>query len=227
MEYIPSFRDDLHVDIQPSFTDSYLAHHGIKGMHWGVRRYQNPDGTLTNAGKNRRDTTSRTKSGLTIDKRKLAAGLAVAGTVAGAAIIAKNANGPIKNPESIVESEFKNFNEQLTKQNRDYAELHRDCRKAFNGDWASIDSHTCSTNATILRAQSAAMRNVQDNILKNRFDKNSRLITRLNKSSDDVKARYDKSLRAQMNRTISDTNVWQDYADDFDSMAIELRKRGR
>lgn len=30
-----------------------LYHHGIKGMKWGVRRYQNEDGTLTEAGKKR------------------------------------------------------------------------------------------------------------------------------------------------------------------------------
>lgn len=30
-----------------------LYHHGIKGMKWGVRRYQNKDGSLTAAGKKR------------------------------------------------------------------------------------------------------------------------------------------------------------------------------
>lgn len=30
-----------------------LQHWGIKGMKWGVRRYQNEDGTLTEAGKKR------------------------------------------------------------------------------------------------------------------------------------------------------------------------------
>ena len=34
--------------------DKYeLYHHGIKGMKWGVRRYQNKDGSLTAAGKKR------------------------------------------------------------------------------------------------------------------------------------------------------------------------------
>lgn len=30
--------------------DSELYHHGIKGQRWGVRRFQNPDGTLTPEG---------------------------------------------------------------------------------------------------------------------------------------------------------------------------------
>ena len=33
--------------------ESSLQHWGIKGMKWGVRRYQNKDGTLTDAGKKR------------------------------------------------------------------------------------------------------------------------------------------------------------------------------
>lgn len=31
-----------------------LYHHGVKGQKWGVRRYQNKDGSLTPAGKKRK-----------------------------------------------------------------------------------------------------------------------------------------------------------------------------
>lgn len=37
------------------WEDNYLAHFGIKGQHWGVRRFQNLDGSLTPEGQRQRE----------------------------------------------------------------------------------------------------------------------------------------------------------------------------
>lgn len=46
------------------YVNGELYHYGIKGMKWGVRRYQKKDGSLTSAGKKRysEDTASKQKS---------------------------------------------------------------------------------------------------------------------------------------------------------------------
>lgn len=37
------------------YTPNELYHFGVKGMRWGIRRYQNKDGSLTSAGQRHRD----------------------------------------------------------------------------------------------------------------------------------------------------------------------------
>ena len=49
----------------------YLAHHGVKGQRWGVRRFQNPDGSLTEKGKRRMKTLQGKSDKLDAKKAKL------------------------------------------------------------------------------------------------------------------------------------------------------------
>ena len=49
-----------------TISPNELYHHGIKGMKWGIRRYQNADGSLTDAGKRR----ARRKESRAINKQR-------------------------------------------------------------------------------------------------------------------------------------------------------------
>lgn len=53
--------------MQYEHSDYYLAHHGTKGMKWGVRRYVNKDGTLTQEGKRKYGSKEKAYNDLNLD----------------------------------------------------------------------------------------------------------------------------------------------------------------
>lgn len=82
-------------------SDGELYHHGIKGQKWGIRRYQNEDGTLTPEGVKRYGTVENFEKAQ--HKKKIAgrvaagvgAGLAITGAAVGTGLAL--ANRDIKN----------------------------------------------------------------------------------------------------------------------------------
>ena len=52
--------------------DDFIAHHGILGMKWGIRRYQNSDGTLTSAGRKRYNLKTNPDGSTTLVRKKRA-----------------------------------------------------------------------------------------------------------------------------------------------------------
>ena len=79
-----------------SLGSDYLMHHGIKGQKWGIRRFQNPDGSLTPAGVQRYGTVenferSRAERKARTDARRQKIGSIAKGAIKGVGSAAKKA----------------------------------------------------------------------------------------------------------------------------------------
>ena len=70
------------------YNKTYLCHFGIKGQRWGVRRFQNADGSLNKSGQVRK--TKEQKKETRVKVAKVAGGTAVA---VGAAYVATKYGG--------------------------------------------------------------------------------------------------------------------------------------
>jgi len=97
--------------------DQELYHYGVKGMKWGIRRYQNKDGTLTSKGKKRyeksndnsndEDEIKNNKSRKILTKRNIAIGA----TVVGASLAAMGAMYVYKKTNPTMHVKYMNFGE--------------------------------------------------------------------------------------------------------------------
>ena len=100
--------------------DDELYHHGIKGQKWGIRRYQNEDGSLTPEGVKRYGTVENFEKAQKRNKiiRNVAIGTGAAAAVAGGAVLAYNINKNRKIDTQRAQQKLKFLNSKDSEGNR-------------------------------------------------------------------------------------------------------------
>ena len=156
-------------------TEDILEHHGILGQKWGVRRYQNEDGSLTSAGRKR----YQDGSGINPDK------------------------GPIGNIKAVMErrkqkkelakeerrENYKNYTEEELARNTAYAALQaqRDADRSVKNVEGGSKKHKYGENLSNAELQAATQRLLAENQYRQALVKN-RVLAKTLKEGDQTAA---------------------------------------
>lgn len=138
------------------YSEDYLCHHGIKGQKWGVRRFQNKDGSLTPEGivrygykvLKKSKSSNIDKFGKSRDTNVLyIAGLSGSGKSTAASSIYKKGDSIIRldaySEGSLSKLQDKNFNKYLDKNVKNWRDVPnavKNNKKSFSNEyWEKVD----------------------------------------------------------------------------------------